>query len=121
RRQGPACPSPGETPPMNLPATVEPRPRTFSEVLEALGRGEGERLQVGEMVRAFGERAFGAVMLVVALLNLLPWPPGGTTLMGAPLLLLSFELALARDGLWLPRWALRGSVSRAAYRRGLRR
>lgn len=106
---------------MTLPVTVEQRARTFSEVLEDLGRDGPSKLYVGEMVHAFGERAFGAVMLVVALLNLLPWPPGGTTLMGAPLLLLSLELAWGRDELWLPQWALKGSVSRAGYRRGLAR
>lgn len=106
---------------MNLPVTSDRRARTFSEVLESLTEGGPPKLYVGEMVHAFGERAFGAVMLVVALINLLPWPPGGTTLMGAPLLLLSLELAWGRDELWLPQWALKGSVSREGYRRGLRR
>jgi len=48
---------------------------------------------------------------------MLPWPPGGTTVTGAPLLFLSAELAWGRDTLWLPRWIERASVSRATFRR----
>lgn len=94
--------------------------RRFSDVLAALGRDGPPDLTVNELVHAFGDRAFGAIMLVVALINLLPLPPGGTTLTGAPLLLLSLELAWGRDRLWLPGWALRGSVSRSGYARAVR-
>lgn len=101
-------------------ALIDPgsgRPLTFSEVLEHLGQVGGRKLYVGEMVYAFGDRAFGAAMLMIALINLLPWPPGGTTVVGAPLLLLALELAWGREQLWLPRWAMKGSVDRKAYRR----
>lgn len=52
---------------------------------------------------------------------MLPWPPGGTTLTGAPLLLLSLELAWGRDSLWIPRWAERVSIHRETFRRLTRR
>ena len=48
---------------------------------------------------------------------MLPWPPGGTTLTGAPLLFLSAELAWGRDTLWLPRWLDQASVRRETFRR----
>lgn len=101
---------------MTLCDTSTGRPLGFSAVLERLATRPGAKLYFGEVVEAFGDRAFGAVMLLFAIVNMLPWPPGGTTLTGAPLLFLSLELAVGRDTLWLPRWAERASVNRQAFR-----
>ena len=106
---------------MTLIETSTGRPRAFSDVLVLLSSRSGANLCLGEVVEAFGDRAFGPVMFFFALINMLPWPPGGTTLTGAPLLLLSVELALGRDRLWLPHWAERVSVSRNTFRRLIRR
>lgn len=102
---------------MSLTVTSTGRPLRFSDTLERLGAHGGEKLFLGEIVEAFGERAFGAVMLLFAIVNMLPWPPGGTTLTGAPLLFLSAELAWGRDTLWLPRWLDQASVRRETFRR----
>ncbi len=101
---------------MALTTTSTGRPLRFSDALERLGSHGGERMCLGEIIEAFGERAFGAVMLLFAIVNMLPWPPGGTTLTGAPLLFLSAELAWGRETLWLPHWLGRASVSRATFR-----
>lgn len=106
---------------MSLIETSTGRPRAFSDVLEKLAARREETLCLGEIVDAFGDRAFGPVMFFFALINMLPWPPGGTTLTGAPLLLLSLELAWGRDTLWIPRWAERISVHRATFRKLIRR
>lgn len=95
--------------------------RRFSDVLEHLAGGAEPRLTLRELVAAFGERGFGALILVLSLLALLPWPPGGKAVFGLPIILLSIELALQRDQVWLPRWILRASVSRSAFGRGIRR
>lgn len=91
--------------------------RPFSEVIESIGERPGETLCLGEVVETFGQQAFGPVMLFFALVNMMPWPPGGTTLTGAPLLLLSVELAMGRDELWAPRWAERVSIKRPLFRK----
>ena len=101
---------------MSLTETSTGRPLRFSDTLERLGAHGGQKLFLAEVVEAFGERAFGAVMLLFAIVNMLPWPPGGTTLTGAPLLFLSAELAWGRDSLWLPRWLDRASVRRQTFR-----
>lgn len=106
---------------MTLTETSTGRPRAFSDVVEMLGARDGARLTLGEIVEAFGDRAFGPVMFFFALINMLPWPPGGTTLTGAPLVLLSMELALGRDTLWIPGWAGRASVNRQTFRKLSRR
>lgn len=100
---------------MSLCETSTGRPHRFSDVLERIGRAPGDKLHLGEIVHAFGDRAFGAVMLLFAIINMLPWPPGGTTLTGAPLLFLSLELALGHETLWLPGWAERASISRKTF------
>ena len=92
-------------------------PRRFSDVIEDLTRGTDPRLTLAELVAAFGERGFGAMILVLSLLALLPWPPGGKAVFAAPIILMSLELALQRDSVWLPAWALRAAVSRAAFAR----
>ncbi len=91
--------------------------RTLSEVIESLGYGDNPKLDLAEVVEGFGERAFGALLLMLALMSLLPWPPGGKAVFSVPIMLLSLELAVQRQTVWLPRWLLRVSVSREAYRK----
>lgn len=99
----PALPSPDET-------------RTFSDVLEGLGAGDDPRLTMREMVEAFGERGFGAVIMMLALMALIPWPPGGKAIFAVPIILISAEMALQSDRVWLPRFLMKASVSRPTYR-----
>jgi len=89
--------------------------RSFSDVLEALGHGDDPKLSLREMIEGFGERGFGAVILMLALMALFPWPPGGKAVFSVPIILIAAELALQRDKVWLPRWLLRLSFSRATY------
>jgi len=99
--------------------SVQPPPpddlRRFSDVLEDLGSAPGAKLTMAELVAAFGERGFGAMILILSLLALLPWPPGGKAVFAVPIILMSLELAFQRRSVWLPRWMLGASVSRDAY------
>ena len=107
---------------MTLVPTPPPdESRRFSDVLEALGQGDDPRLSLREMVEAFGERGFGAVILMLALMALIPWPPGGKAVFSVPIILISAELALQRDKVWLPRWLMKASVSRETYRAASRK
>lgn len=92
----------------------------FSEVLQRLGSiGDDDRLTVDELIAAFGDRAFGAVMLVFALISTLPLPPGSTTVTGIPLVLMAVQLVRGREKLWLPRRFREAAVSRAGFAKGL--
>lgn len=104
-----------------LPAAPPDHERTFSDVLESLGRSGAPRLTLGEVVDAFGERGFGALILIVSLISLFPWPPGSKAILGVPIILLSLELAFQRDRVWLPRWTLGRGMDRETYRRALAR
>ncbi len=95
--------------------------RPFSQVLEDIGTRPDPKLYLGEVVNAFGERGFGALLLLFGLLNALPLPPGATSVLGIPLLLISIQLVLRTDQLWLPKWAMKRAIDRADYRRSAAR
>lgn len=94
--------------------------RPFSQVIEDIGAEGDPKLYLGELVNAFGERGFGALMLFFGLLNIaIGIIPGTTTILGAPLLLIGLQLVIRQDQLWLPRWALRRWIERETYRTGV--
>lgn len=76
--------------------------RSLTEILRDLCDGEGE-LTIGDIVEAFGRRAFGALLFVFSVPNLLPLPPGSSTVLGAPLVLLAPQVAIGVRHPWLPR------------------
>ncbi|KQY83765.1 MULTISPECIES: exopolysaccharide biosynthesis protein [unclassified Brevundimonas] len=94
--------------------------RPFSQVIQDIGAKNDPKLYLGELVNAFGERGFGALMLFFGLLSVaIGIIPGTTTVLGAPLLLMGLQLMIRQDQLWLPRWALRRSIERQTYRQGV--
>ncbi len=95
--------------------------RTFSEVLEDLARDGEPKLTLGEIVAAFGERGFGALILIIALVSLFPWPPGSKAILSIPIILLALELAFQRDRVWLPGWTLNRSLPRQTFARAVGR
>lgn len=95
--------------------------RTFSQVLDDLARGAGARLTLREIVEAFGERGFGALILIIALISLFPWPPGSKAILSVPIILLSLELAFQRQHVWLPDWILNRGLSRQTFGQALER
>lgn len=93
----------------------------LSTILRELGDEPAGTLNVGEVVGRFGPRAFGAVLFLFGLLNLVPWPPGGTTITGIPLLLISLQLMVGMHSLWLPRVVTERDVDRGLIQKLLKR
>jgi hypothetical protein len=77
--------------------------KPLSQILRELTAPDEGALSVGEIVSAFGPRALGALLFIFAAPNLLPLPPGSSTVLGAPLVVLAPQLALGVRQLWLPR------------------
>jgi len=84
--------------------------RPISEILQELC--EQDSVRIGDIIDRFGGRAFGALLFVFSIPNLLPLPPGSSTILGAPLLLAP-QLALGVSGPWLPRFVDNRSLSGA--------
>lgn len=76
---------------------------SLSDVIEGFGEDARPVLTVGQMLEQFDSRAFGAMLLVFGLLNCLPLPPGSSTVLSLPILLLAPQIALGREIPWLPR------------------
>jgi hypothetical protein len=89
----------------------------FSALLRLIAGSAGERIGIGELIDRFGDRSFGAAMLLLALPNVVPLPPGTSTLFGLPLLLVSAQLALGRGAIWLPAALRRRSISTPLFSR----
>ncbi len=86
---------------------------SLSGILEDLLDGGGERIAIGDMVDAFGPRAFGALLFVFSIPNLLPLPPGSSTILSIPLLIIAPQLVIGVPNLWLPKAIDERSLRRA--------
>lgn len=95
--------------------------KPLSQMLTELCEQPVESMAIGDIVESFGRRAFGALLFVFAVPNLLPLPPGSSTVLGAPLLLLSPQVAIGLRSPWLPRFLARRTVRTADLRRAFSR
>jgi len=91
--------------------------RPLSGLLKELGDGGGDSIELDAIVDHFGRRAFGALLFIFAVPNLLPLPPGSTTILALPLVLIAPQLALGVSNLWLPRAIGRRRLRRSDLRR----
>lgn len=93
----------------------------LSAVLRQLAADRSrERITVGDLLAALGDRALGALLFVFAFPNVLPTPPGTSTVLGAPLVFLAAQLALGLNP-WLPGVVARRSMSQADFAALVRR
>lgn len=89
--------------------------RSLSATLAGLASDESRDLiSVRDIFEAMGDRAFGALMLVFALPNVIPTPPGTSVILGGPLIFLTAQLALGLKP-WLPRFIADRSMTRADF------
>ncbi|HEY3694538.1 exopolysaccharide biosynthesis protein [Phenylobacterium sp.] len=100
--------APESFPPATPPATAS----SLSAVLDALTRGDGERLSMQQALTALEDRSFGGVILLLTLVALC-LPPGLSAVPGAPLFLVGLQMLLGREHPWLPRFIRRRSFDRA--------
>lgn len=92
------------------PAPVRRLP--LSAVLRQLASEPGrERVSVRDLFAALGDRALAALLFVFAVPNVIPSPPGLSTVLGVPLLFLSAQMLFGRKA-WLPAFVARRSMTR---------
>jgi len=77
----------------------------------------GDTISVREIIEAFGERAFGFVIILFSLPNCIPAPPGMNSVFGVPVLLFAVQLALGFKKPWLPRRILDKRFRVATFRK----
>ncbi|HEX6978670.1 MAG TPA: exopolysaccharide biosynthesis protein [Alphaproteobacteria bacterium] len=87
---------------------------TIEAVLHRLCSGSTARITLGELFRGLDARAYGFLLLLLAVPNLTPGPsiPGFSTVFGVPAIVITAQLLLGRDRPWIPPWLGRATVNR---------
>ena len=93
----------------------------LSRLLRDISEQPDPRVSVGDLMERFGGRAMGALLLLFGLACTLPLPPGGTTIFGAPLVLLAPQLMFGSRAPWLPASLRARTIATADLRNGLPR
>lgn len=107
----PPSASPGVPAPAQISATIA----------DYMARHRGDRVSIGDLVAALGERAYGALLLVFAAPNLPPiGVPGVSSICAVPLVVLALQMLRGRAQPSLPQWVQRRSVSADAFARVMR-
>jgi hypothetical protein len=87
---------------MTAPADGPAAKATLLSMLLALAQDDSRaRISIGDLLAALGDRALAALLFVFAVPNVLPVPPGTSTILGAPLVFLAAQLAFGLRP-WLP-------------------
>lgn len=74
----------------------------LSAILREISLDPDPTVAVGEIVHRFGRRAFGALLFIFSAPNWLPLPPGSSSFLSVPLVLLSPQVAVGIQSPWLP-------------------
>ncbi len=80
----------------------QPSSEATSELLVRAVKGESEKVAVGEIIDALDARSFGLAVLLFSLPSVVPMPPGVPTVVGIILLIVSIQMVIGREDLWLP-------------------
>lgn len=97
------------------------RRQPLSELLADIGADPDPEVTVGELVHRLGRRSFGALLFIFSAPNWLPLPPGSSTFLAIPLLLLGPQIAIGIRGPWLPGFVDRHKLQRVELARGLQK
>ncbi|MBY3175880.1 exopolysaccharide biosynthesis protein [Rhizobium leguminosarum] len=80
-----------------------PKGRRLSSILRQMAADQSrERISIGDLFDTMGDRAISALMLIFALPNAFPTPPGTSAVLGAPLVFLAAQLTFGLKP-WLPK------------------
>lgn len=74
----------------------------LSEMMGEIAADDDPTVTLGEIIHRLGHRAFGAMFFVFAAPNWLPMPPGASTFLGFPLVLMTPQMIFGVRGPWLP-------------------
>jgi len=99
-----------------------PRADRLSAILARLAEPAEGSVTLAEVLTAVGERSFGALLVILAIPNMVAGLiPGLSIVLGLPLLLVSLQLVVGAERPWLPRRLARLQIKRSDLRRMLER
>lgn len=91
-------------------AAKQNKPSRLSDIVRSIDTSADTT--IGQLVDSLGERAFGALMFIFAVPNIIPTPPGTSAILGLPLVILTWQVMVGRQSLWLPQVVRQRRVSR---------
>ena len=86
------------------------KPSRLSDIVKSIDTQQD--MTIGQLVDSLGERAFGALMFIFAVPNIIPTPPGTSAILGLPLVILTYQVMMGRQSLWLPQAVRKRQISR---------
>lgn len=91
------------------------KPSRLSDIVRAMDTSQDT--SIGDLADSLGERAFGALLFIFAVPNAIPMPPGTSAILGLPLVILTWQVLMGRQTLWLPQSIRRRRISREMLER----
>lgn len=89
---------------------AEPAPQLLSKRLDEIVAEGQERLSFSGLAERLGARAWGALLFIFAIVNVIPLPPGTNLILAIPMLFVSAQMLFGRHQPWFPRWIDRRGV-----------
>ena len=88
----------------------------LSRLFVRLARNSSGRVSVRCIHDALGERGFAALLVIFAAFNLIPLPPGASTFLGLPMVIVATQMMMGTRRPWLPAFLLNRSISAEQFR-----
>src|SRR3546814_10561860 len=99
------------------PAAAAAPPRALSEVIADLAAMPDDMVSLGAIASSLSDRSYGALLILFSGPNLLPLPPGASTLFGIPLIVIAAPLLIGFPQVWLPRQLRERTIDRDTLQR----
>ena len=87
------------------------KPSRLSDIVRSMDSSQDTT--IGDLANSLGERAFGALLFIFAVPNAIPMPPGTSAILGLPLVILTWQVLMGRQVLWLPEVVRKRRISKS--------
>lgn len=95
--------------------TRQERPRALSVVLAELAARNGGSITMACIRDALADRSLATFLVLTCLLNLVPFPPGSTLILGVPILIVAAQMIAGAKTVWLPKRFLAISMTEKTF------
>jgi hypothetical protein len=100
---------------------LQERKLALSQMMGQIAADDDPTVTLGEIIHRLGHRAFGAMFFVFAAPNWLPMPPGASTFLGFPLVLMTPQMIFGVHGPWLPNFIDKRPIKRQHMARAFKK
>ena len=106
----------GEEIMVEMEEVADYHPRPLSAVLSDLAqRGDADKVTMRCIREALADRSLATFLILSGLLNLLPFPPPSTLILGIPIIVVALQMIAGRKTVWLPDFFLNLSMNEKAF------